>query len=96
MKIVSYASQIERAINIIKSKNADFDSYSYMVKHNQVFQLVRLSYTNKKNISPDKFDMNAHYTSDGFLIPCVCKSMTEEMADRISIEIAHSSLFKKG
>lgn len=43
MKTVSYISQVERAISVIRAKNKNFDTYNDVVKFGQIFGLVRLA-----------------------------------------------------
>lgn len=83
MKTVSYISQVERAISVIRAKNKNFDTYNDVIKHGQIFGLVRLAFTNNEGTDPDKFDMDAHYSNMGNVILCDCRDLTEGMADRI-------------
>lgn len=83
MKKVSYISQVERAISVIRAKNKNFDTYNDVIKFGQIFGLVRLAFTNSEGTDPGKFDMDAHYSNMGNVILCDCRDLTEGMAGRI-------------
>ena len=93
MKTVSYISQVERAISVIRAKNKRFDSYNDIIKHGQIFSLVRLAFTNREGTDPDKFDMDAHYTNMGNILLCDCRDLTEGMADRIEEAIIQKGFY---
>ena len=93
MKTVSYISQVERAISVIRAKNKNFDTYNDVIKFGQIFGLVRLAFTNNAGTDPDKFDMDAHYTNLGNIVLCDCRDISEGMADRIGDAIRKKGFY---